>query len=361
MQMIKLMLEYTKDLDVLYVEDDIELLKNTKELFENYFKSVTTATNGLDGIEKYSEYEKEHNSYFDIVITDINMPKMNGLDMSSEILSRNSMQSIIIITAYNEMDFLTKALELGADGFLSKPIDNTQLAKVMYKASKAISDHKFVDSHLNMMEEVNLQLEAQNRELLSKNAELEKSMRLLDTMHNKEQIIQQKNLLPEVQEMKIEDRYILQQLEELINNDLFELKDLLTEIDVNVIDIIENIDGVSSSDSLENLINLFAKYSSILHYYSFFDSLSGAMLNFSQIMSEYPLPKNKEDIKNIFIILESFLYVLSKWHEDMSSGDDTKINQFDASIISDMETIINMWTQNEDNYSDDDIDEIFDF
>ncbi len=70
MKMVKSMLEYTKALTVLYVEDDMTLLDSTTELFKNYFKMVDTAADGNEGLERYLAYKKEHDVSYDMVITD---------------------------------------------------------------------------------------------------------------------------------------------------------------------------------------------------------------------------------------------------------------------------------------------------
>ncbi len=355
------MLEYTKELHVLYVEDDLMLLKSSEELFSNYFKSITIALNGREGLEKYTAYKQKTDSFYDLVITDINMPQLNGIDMSSKVLAMNPMQAIIITTAHNENEFLSKAIELGINGFITKPIDNSTLTQAFYKTSLAISDHKFVESHVKMIEELNLQLSSQNSELLAKNTKLEKSLRILDTMVHKEKLSHpKKELNPGTKVSKKEKSLIQDQLQDLIQDDLYELKELLEEIDFIVINIINHHMSIPPN-SLPELINLFSRYSTILSLYSFFVELSLAMANFSFTLKCNPLPKNKESIKNIFMLLESFIFVLGSWHDDISSDDGSKINQFDASIISDMNTITNMWTQKEEDYNEKDMDNIFDF
>ena len=361
MQNIKLMLEYTKDLRVLYVEDDLDLLETTSELLENYFYSVDIASDGKDGLKQYLAYEKENASSYDLVITDINMPNMDGLEMSESILVKNSMQSIIVISAHNEINYLIKSIDLGINGFLTKPINQESLVKTLYKVSQAISDHKFVESHVDMMEDLNMRLELQNRELLAKNRELEKSFRMLDTMVHKDQLSKSTQEPDSTQQDSyLNSEHKLEQIRELVNNDLFELKEILIEIDMNVIEIINNVENLPDT-TLKSLVKLFSKYSSILHFYSFFDELSSSMSSFSKTMSEHPLPQNQESTRNIFMLLESFIYVLGKWHEEISSGDEAKINQFDASIISDINTIQNMWVEQEQTCSEDDLDGIFDF
>lgn len=140
-------LQYTKSLTVLYVEDDESLLESTTELLSNFFPLVVTAIDGQDGLEKYKELYKTSGNYYDLVITDINMPNLNGIDMSKKILKMNTLQSILITTAHNEVEHLRSAMALGIDGFISKPINTQNLLASIHKVSKSVSDHKFVQKH----------------------------------------------------------------------------------------------------------------------------------------------------------------------------------------------------------------------
>jgi len=357
---LKLLLEYTRDLKVLYVEDDTQLLKTTAELLDNYFTLVDTASDGQAGLDKYLAYNKENDEFYDIVITDINMPNLNGIDMSKVMYSINPIQEIIITSAHNEVEYLSNAIELGINGFITKPIHNKQLTKIIYKVSQSISNQKFIDSHVEIIENLNIKLEQQNKELLIKNSELVKSFRMLDTMVNKKNLMNLKDEEKISADDESDEDLIKAQIQDLINDDLFELREIHAEIDYAIINIMQNNNPVLS-DIVEDLVKQFAKYASILSFYTFFDELGASMLNFSKTLNENPLPENEESIKNIFMLLESFMYVLGKWQEDLSSGDESKINSLDASIISDMHTITNMWTQKEQLSSEDDLDDIFDF
>ena len=367
MKNIKLMLQYSKYLNILYVEDDISLVKTTSELLLNYFKTIDVAYNGQEGLEKYKEYYSENKKYYDLIITDINMPKLNGIEMGKEILKINEFQSIVITTAHNETEFLSKSIELGVDGFVTKPIKNEQLTKVLYKACRAISDHKFVDNHIELVEALNIELddknkllEKQNKELTDKNTKLEKSSRMLDTMVHKEQLIHPEKVSAETFEESVHDKYIQEQIEHLIYDDLNELRDIHSEIDLNIINILES-EGSMDMHALPNLIQQFTKYASILSAYSFFDKISTSMKSFVFTLKDNPLPDNEEYVTNIFMLLESFMYVLGKWQDDLSLGDANNINSLDASMISDMNTILNMWIQKKDDFAEEDLDGIFDF
>ncbi len=140
--------QYTKDLDILYVEDDKNLAEETSEILEDFFDTVTLAVNGVAGIEAYSAYKEEHNRYFDLVITDINMPRKDGLALIKDINQINPMQDIIVVSAYGESDRLIDLIHEGIANFVMKPLDPTQLMKILYKSCKSIYNQKQKDNHL---------------------------------------------------------------------------------------------------------------------------------------------------------------------------------------------------------------------
>ena len=134
----KLILEHSKNLTLLYVEDD-EIIRNaTKKIFSNYFKEVDIAVDGEEGLEKFLQLKKNNDIYYDLVVSDINMPRMNGIDMSAAIIKENPEQSIVLNTAHNETAFLQEAINIGVDSFLNKPIHLKQFTMLLYKITQAI-------------------------------------------------------------------------------------------------------------------------------------------------------------------------------------------------------------------------------
>ena len=344
----KLIREYSKDLHVLYVEDDKELLNSTKEVLENYFKSVDSAHEGQEGLEKYKTYLDTNGYSYDLVITDINMPRMNGIELTRKMLMHNPQQSIIIISAHDDSHYLLEAIDMGVSGFITKPINHQRLNNILYKTSMAISDHKYVESHLEMLENLNLQLQHQNSALNDKNEQLEKSLRLLNTITHKKELLHPKKKFQEKPMLPNDNvNNLKEQIGRFIESDIYELKELLNEIDLVVIAVIKNRDSLGANMSAR-LVTLFNKYAATLSIYTFFDDLSIAVSVFAATLDDNPLPKNEEHIKNVFLLLESFLYDLSRWHEDLLSGDESKINVFDTSNIVNMRIITNMWTAKEE-------------
>jgi len=134
--------KYTKDLKILYIEDDIYLSKEMKEVLENFFKKVVLASDGQKGIEVYKIEQ------FDIVITDIKMPNMDGIEMAKKIKEINSEQDIIVISAYNDSDKLFALIKIGISDFILKPMDFNQVLNVLYKISKNIVSKKLEKEYI---------------------------------------------------------------------------------------------------------------------------------------------------------------------------------------------------------------------
>ncbi len=134
--------KYSQNLNILYVEDDLDMLESTQYMFENFFYSVDTAVDGVDGLEKYIAFKNKTSGFYDLVVTDINMPRKNGLEMIDDIKAINSEQAVIVISAYNDSDRLIDLIRKGISNFITKPIMPNQLMQVIYKVSQSIYSEK---------------------------------------------------------------------------------------------------------------------------------------------------------------------------------------------------------------------------
>jgi CheY-like chemotaxis protein len=121
-----------KELNVLVVEDDNDLNTLLSNMLKMFFKSVESAVDGKDGLEKYVS------GNFDIIISDINMPNMNGVEMSKEIKKYNRDQTIIVLSAHNEAHFLIDLIETGIDGFSQKPFNPSAFMPTLHREAKHI-------------------------------------------------------------------------------------------------------------------------------------------------------------------------------------------------------------------------------
>ena len=78
----------TNTLNILYVEDDESARQQTIKMLKNYFTNIDVAIDGKDGLENFDKYFIENNKYYDLIITDIQMPIMNGISMIKEIYKK---------------------------------------------------------------------------------------------------------------------------------------------------------------------------------------------------------------------------------------------------------------------------------
>jgi DNA-binding response OmpR family regulator len=136
----KEVIEYTKEMSILFVEDHAEIRESTAEVLKNFFKKVDSAKNGIEALQIYNKYYKEHKNHYDIVLSDIQMPKLNGVSLVEEIYEINPKQSIIILSAHDDTRYLLPLINLGIEYFIKKPIDYQELLEVLLNTSKKIAE-----------------------------------------------------------------------------------------------------------------------------------------------------------------------------------------------------------------------------
>ncbi|MBD3840487.1 MAG: hybrid sensor histidine kinase/response regulator [Campylobacterales bacterium] len=112
---------------ILYVEDLIDTHSDFIAILQDYCKQLFIATNGQEGLDIYFEHKPS------IVITDIQMPKIDGLEMIQIIKNNNEDQNILLISGYNHIEYLHKAIDLEVDGIFIKPINLDHFLKKLNK------------------------------------------------------------------------------------------------------------------------------------------------------------------------------------------------------------------------------------
>ncbi len=117
------------ELEILFVEDDVVLNAMVSDALGMLGFKLTTAKNGEEGLKLFES------KVFDVVLSDINMPIMDGLTMSQAIREINKQVPIVLLSAHNEADYLLQSISLGINGYLVKPAAVkeiiAQLARVM--------------------------------------------------------------------------------------------------------------------------------------------------------------------------------------------------------------------------------------
>jgi len=122
----------TEELTVLFVEDYQPFVDEMREILSELFKEVVIAADGEEALNKYVRYGQKNNKNFDIVLTDIRLPKLNGVELSKAIYAMHSAQNIIVISSYTETEDLLELLNMGIRRFIKKPINYDELCDALY-------------------------------------------------------------------------------------------------------------------------------------------------------------------------------------------------------------------------------------
>jgi diguanylate cyclase (GGDEF)-like protein len=138
-----------EDIILLYVEDDKDISEEIVFFLKKRVKKLLLAEDGKRGLELFIQYKP------DIIISDIEMPKMDGLTMSQKIRALNSEVPIIITSAYNDTDFLERAIELGISGYLTKPINLEKMVDTLEKSLEPRRLREALQKRDTTLEEMN--------------------------------------------------------------------------------------------------------------------------------------------------------------------------------------------------------------
>jgi len=136
------LLEYSKNLSILVVEDHKELRENTVDILRNFFKIVDNAEDGVKGLALYQQYYQNNDTTYDIVLTDLRMPNLNGIELIKEIYTIDENQKIIVLSAHDESEYLLKLINMGIQQFIKKPIDFQNLTNTLLEYSKQLNSEK---------------------------------------------------------------------------------------------------------------------------------------------------------------------------------------------------------------------------
>ncbi|MBI3071486.1 MAG: response regulator [Deltaproteobacteria bacterium] len=112
--------EPKRPVSVLVVDDEVVICSVLSELLTDFGFDVTTATTGTEGDAKLSD------GLFDILITDKNLPGIDGIELSRRAKARDADIEIILITGYPSSESIEEAYRIGVSTYLTKPFDNIQ-------------------------------------------------------------------------------------------------------------------------------------------------------------------------------------------------------------------------------------------
>ena len=314
--------EVVSELSVLYVEDELILREDMQNTLSKLFKNSYSAKNGQEAFELFKK-EK-----VDLVITDINMPIMSGIDLINSIKKYTIDEVMItVLSAHNESKLLIKLINLGIDSFINKPVDKQNLINVLYKSCKIISDRKLLVDYKSKLED---ELSVVER----KNNILEQKLNQLALERNKNVKRKNENVSQVDKKQEASD---VNYFETLLVDDKDELRDLSQELD-NFIAMLFQADGLNEN-YLQKLSRVYAKYASIINTYPEFFDISTALQNFSESILHLEV-KFMENIQQTGIYFESLQLTLDNYRENVWNKEAKNPRFYNASLSMDIQLII---------------------
>lgn len=137
--------------NLLIIEDEKDTLELMIEIFETKFSNIYSASDGYSALEVFRQ------NSINAILCDINIPKLNGLDLIIKIREINYLIPIIIISAYSDSDVLLQASNCNIQGYITKPLTsdnvNTIIKKIYYH-----QNHEFIDKLVQLNDTVNFDL-----------------------------------------------------------------------------------------------------------------------------------------------------------------------------------------------------------
>lgn len=313
MSIIEELKVFARGQKILIVEDDNDINKMLVNTFNSIFGIVKSATNGYEALNMY---KKER---FDIVISDINMPLMNGIDLAKNIKKIKKEQHIIMTSAHNDIEYLIELIDIGVDSFILKPI---KFDKLLHKIGTILENNfyqkelQYIETNqfLQTMQEQNEQdtpkikqketniFDARKKQIatIRANTKLQINEGLYNHSHDLERLSARAFM-----SLLQEDEIVWYK----IKQDIYDMVALVSDLDEEVNYLLLN---GASKDVLENIIQVFFKMYNILidipkcseiaslflEIYERLNILDYNVLNETQIKALDLLEYLFEDIKN---------------------------------------------------------------
>ncbi|MDD2368930.1 MAG: response regulator [Sulfuricurvum sp.] len=266
--------KFSLRLNVLYVEDNDSVREETAKVFKPFFAHIDLANNGKAGLDSYN------NTHYDIVITDINMPVMNGIEMIERIREINPEQKIIAISAHDEPVILMNLMRKGISSFILKPLNLNDMLTALYPVCRDADAQKENIALFETLQEERKQLKTVVRMLTSHLHTVAIKNEQLGDLYAQTKPEERSRLLEEYfakDEDQGDEKVVL------IQDDCEEITDLLNEIPEELSLYVEN----KQIEHIHRIRDDMMKISAILFHYSpFLDPLAEKLGALAHVIAE---------------------------------------------------------------------------
>lgn len=160
--------ERAKNLKVLYAEDSPTIRHALTKEFQKYFNHIDTAADGKEALLLYLQHHDKTGGFYDIVFSDLEMPRMDGEALSRTILDLNPKQELVIISSIDDYHRIIDLVNLGIKKFLAKPIDLNSLHDSIVQVADSIRAFRIAQEEMKELEEHNKYLKHKEQLYLEK-------------------------------------------------------------------------------------------------------------------------------------------------------------------------------------------------
>jgi len=173
---IRQLIRNSNEISVLYIENNYQEDSTKIKMLKIIFPNIQLRNNGREGLDAYVEFHKKNGVYFDLVITELNLPLMPGIDMLDHMKIFNNNQRTLIVSDYAKKEEFIDIIELGIDGYLPKPINLTKCISLLEKIVDRINFTKQKETRLSFVDNLT---KLENRSALLKRLEADEASTIM--------------------------------------------------------------------------------------------------------------------------------------------------------------------------------------
>lgn len=337
MNLDKELKEIASGLSLLIVDDDANNCILLQGMLARYFASIDIASDGVEPLQLYRCNE------YSLVLTDINMPNMNGEKLISEIMNINCLQEVVAMSGDDNMDMLIALLNSGAGGFIKKPMNINKMHAVLINACRRIHERVLINSYIEQLE--------RDRCLSSSHA-CAQQKRLLDTSiaHVDTSAVNESScdddfefVIPSGHEHAVhhDASEYLDYFSQLQSDDREELYDIIHDIDSTV--VMAFAQSASSAEYIARLGQGLMKFGGVLLRYQVFSDMGTKVIELGQTIQSY-IESIVERLSEVEVLIAAFCSVLQKYLDDVWNEESSNPRFYNDSIVNDAASIVEFLT-----------------
>jgi CheY-like chemotaxis protein len=316
------------DLTVLYVEDDRVISESFGHYLSRFFKKVVIVQSGAEALDAYKQER------FDLVITDVDMPVMSGLQLIEEIHKIEAFQVVMVSSSTSDTKLLIELLNTRIFGFITKPIELDVAARYLYTVCDRIHDKKMLMHYVS-------ELEAMQNFIAAKGIEpvMPKESPKASEQVEEDDFFEFFSAPAQTTQNHESDIIYSDYFAQLQEDDKEELKDLLSDIDASLMAAFTQRGG--NNLYVTKLGNSLVRYGNILMHYQFFSDMGGVILQLGQAVVEHTehIVANSKEMQ---LYIGGFCSVIQNFLHEVWEVEAENPKFFNDSIVNDATTIISL-------------------